>query len=70
MVTIKLEKPWTYRDPQTTIDYPAGEHSVFAYIADAAEKAGVIEDRKERDDGSAGKPPATGKKGAADTGKG
>lgn len=35
MVGLTLDKPWTYRTPQKTIDYPAGTHEVFAYIADA-----------------------------------
>lgn len=42
MVTIKLAEPWTYRTPQKTIRYPAGEHSVFRYVADQAEAEGVI----------------------------
>lgn len=69
MVTIKLAKPWTYRTPLTTIDYPAGEHSVFQYIADAALAEGAIEAPKEKDDGSAGKTATRGGKGTADSGK-
>lgn len=42
MVTIELAEPWTYRTPQKTIHYPAGEHSVFQYVADQAEAEGVI----------------------------
>lgn len=42
MPQIKLEQPWTYRTPAKTIDYPAGEHEVFQYIADAAEADGAI----------------------------
>jgi hypothetical protein len=40
--TLKLDAPWTYRTPATTIDYPAGTHSVDQAIHDAAEAAGVI----------------------------
>jgi hypothetical protein len=42
MQTITLPRPWTYRTPQTTIDYPAGEHAVFKYVADAAENEGAL----------------------------
>lgn len=38
MKTIKLESPWTYRTPEVTIDYPAGEHEVTDKIAAAAPK--------------------------------
>lgn len=42
MPKITLGAPWTYHTPLTTIDYPAGEHDVFKYIAEAAEAEGVI----------------------------
>lgn len=42
MQTINLGRPWTYRTPQKTIDYAAGEHEVFNYIAEQAEAEGVI----------------------------
>lgn len=42
MVTIELKEPWTFRTPLVTIDYPAGMHSVFQYIAKQAEAEGVI----------------------------
>lgn len=42
MVTIELEKPWTYRTPMVTIPYQAGTHEVFQYIADQAVKEGAI----------------------------
>jgi hypothetical protein len=48
MVTINLPRPWTYRTPEKTIDYPAGEHEVFQYIADRAEKDGALADKPER----------------------
>lgn len=62
MVTINLPKAWTYRTPETTIDYPAGEHSVHKYIADAAVADGAIEGFE---DGDADRAATTGKKGAA-----
>lgn len=42
MVTIELKEPWTFRTPLVTIPYQAGTHEVFQYIADQAEKEGVI----------------------------
>ena len=42
MTTIELAQPWTYRTPLTTIDYEAGTHEVFDYIAKQAEAEGVI----------------------------
>ena len=42
MPNITLEKPWSYRTPAKTIDYPAGTHDVFQYIADQAEADGAI----------------------------
>ena len=50
MPKITLDKPWTYRTPAKTIDYPAGEHDVFQYIADQAKNDGVI-DAPDDDDG-------------------
>jgi len=38
MTKIRLSRPWTYRTPELTIDYPAGEHEVAAAIAAAAPK--------------------------------
>lgn len=67
MVTIKLAKAWTYYTPQTTIEYPAGEHEVFQYIADAAEADGAIE--KDANDGSPRESATRSKKGAADGGQ-
>ena len=48
--TITLEKPWSYVTPEKTIDFPAGEHEVFNYIAEKAEAEGVIP--KESADGA------------------
>jgi len=43
MATIKLDKPWTYREGVSlSIDYPAGEHEVKPAVAAAAEADGVI----------------------------
>jgi len=42
MTTIELAAPWTYRTPEKTINYPAGTHEVFQYVADQAEAEGVI----------------------------
>lgn len=38
MKTIKLKDPWTYRTPEVTIDYAAGEHQVTDAIAAQAPK--------------------------------
>lgn len=38
MKTIKLAKAWTYRTPEVTIDYLAGEHQVRDEIAAQAPK--------------------------------
>ncbi|MXP42985.1 hypothetical protein [Allopontixanthobacter sediminis] len=57
MVAIKLEKPWTYRTPEVTIDYTAGEHEVFQCIADKAETEGVI--AKEEEDAKEPAPRTT-----------
>lgn len=35
MKTIKLDKPWVYRTPQTTVGYSAGEHEVADAVAAA-----------------------------------
>lgn len=41
MATIKLDKPWTYRDGVSlSIDYPAGEFEVADEIAAAAASQG------------------------------
>lgn len=65
MVTINLAKAWTYRTPQKTIDYPAGEHAVHKYIAEQAVTDGAIEAFEEASDGDTDQPAKTGKKGAA-----
>jgi hypothetical protein len=62
MKTLTLAKPWTYRTPETTIDYPAGSHEVTNEIHAAAEKAGVI--REVKADG--GGAPKAGAPSAAD----
>ena len=47
MATIKLEKPWTYRDGVAlSIDYPAGEFEVTEAIAAAAEAEGAVKPTK------------------------
>jgi hypothetical protein len=38
MKTIKLAEPWTYRTPEVTIEFEAGEHQVSATVAEAAPK--------------------------------
>ncbi|MES2903764.1 MAG: hypothetical protein V4696_06220 [Pseudomonadota bacterium] len=35
MQTIKMERAWTYRTPQVTIEYGAGDHEVTDAIAKA-----------------------------------
>jgi len=55
MTTIELDAPWTYRTPEKTINYPAGKHEVFQYVADQAEAEGAIT-KKEEADGDADKP--------------
>lgn len=62
MPKIKLDKPWTYRTPEKTISYEAGEHEVYQYIADKAEAEGVI---GREDDGDTGKSAKAGTKGTA-----
>jgi hypothetical protein len=52
MVTIELSRPWSYVAPDKTIDYTAGEHEVFQYIADKAEADGAIAEGKS-DEGTA-----------------
>lgn len=64
MKKIELATAWTYRTPEVTIDYPAGEHSVRKDIADAAEAAGVIKEGK-ADGGVASKDGAPGSGSAA-----
>ena len=47
MATIKLDKPWTYRDGVSlSIDYPAGEHEVTDEIAAAADADGATKPTK------------------------
>lgn len=38
MKTIKLARPWTYRTPEVTIEYEAGEHQVTDAVAALAPK--------------------------------
>ncbi|MES2904627.1 MAG: hypothetical protein V4696_10620 [Pseudomonadota bacterium] len=59
MQTIKLTKEWTYRTPQVTVEYSAGEHEV----TDAIAKAYAAEHGEEADGRSAkaGSPRAAGK---------
>lgn len=47
MQTIKVEKAWTYRTPETTVEYSAGEHEVTESIA----KAYADEHEEKADDG-------------------
>lgn len=42
MVTIELNEPWTYRTPQKTIHFDAGQHEVSLSVADAAKADGAI----------------------------
>lgn len=65
MVTIKLATAWSYRTPEKTIDYPAGEHAVHKYIAEKAVADGAIEGFEETSDGDADRTSKVGKKGAA-----
>jgi hypothetical protein len=69
MTTIELDAPWTYRTPEKTINYPAGKHEVFQYVADQAEAEGAIT-KKEEADGDADKPATPRKARSADKGKG
>lgn len=43
MASIHLTAPWTYRTPETTISFVAGEHTVSDVIAAAADAAGVLQ---------------------------
>ena len=45
MTTIELAAPWTYRTPEKTINYPAGTHEVFQYVADQVAQAGFEQHR-------------------------
>ena len=67
MRKITLNSAWTYRTPQKTIHYPAGEHEVFQYIADQAEAEGAL--TKEEAGGDTDKPAAARKTRAADAGE-
>lgn len=69
MATIELNEPWTYRTPEKTINYPAGKHEVFQYIADQAEAEGVTT-KKEEADGDRKQPAKAGKARSADKGQG
>tara|TARA_R110002012_G_scaffold16958_19_gene64530 strand:- start:2159 stop:2356 length:198 start_codon:yes stop_codon:yes gene_type:complete len=57
MTTIELDAPWTYRTPEKTINYPAGKHEVFQYIADQAEAEGAITKKEEADGDADAKSP-------------
>ena len=57
MTTIELAAPWTYRTPEKTINYPAGTHEVFQYVADQAEAEGALT-KKEEADGDTDQPAA------------
>jgi hypothetical protein len=57
MRTITLKSAWTYRTPQKTINYPAGDHEVTNTIAEQAEAEGVI---GKESDGGAKQPAETG----------
>lgn len=69
MTTIELNAPWTYRTPEKTINYPAGKHEVFQYVADQAEAEGAIT-KKEEADGDTHQSPAPRKARSADKGEG
>lgn len=45
-MTVTLTRPWTYRTPLLTVEYPAGEHDMPAEHADAARAANVIEEKR------------------------
>lgn len=63
MKTITLAKPWAYRTPERTIQFPAGDHDVTNEIAAAAEAAGAW---KEQTDGTSDGTAKAGKARAAD----
>lgn len=63
---INLAQAWSHITPETTIDYPAGEHEVTSEIAAAAEAAGVIKEGKIDGGGTAKAGPA----GTVDASKG
>lgn len=46
MKTLKLTKAWTYRTPQITTPYPAGEHQVSNEVYAAALEAGATTEEK------------------------
>jgi hypothetical protein len=53
MKTLKLDQPWSYVTPETTIDFGKGSHQVTSEIHAAAVAAGVTPDdaRKDTKDG-------------------
>lgn len=59
-VSMKLAKAWTYRTPETTIDFGEGEHSVAAAIRDAARAAGVLEEIADNERGPVHPEPPQG----------
>lgn len=63
MKTISLDKPWTYRTAETTIDFPKGDHPVKDEIYKQAVADGVIEEKV--DGGGAAKDRAAGATGKA-----
>ena len=60
MVKINLSRPWSYVTPAKTIDFDAGEHEVYQYVADQAEAEGVIakDDADEGADNAGSKKPS------------
>lgn len=44
MEAIKIRRKWSFRTPETTIDYEAGEHVVSSVIAKQAQADGVIDE--------------------------
>lgn len=55
MQTIKLDKPWTYRTPQVTVEYQPGDHEVTDVIAKA-----FAAEHEGNDDGGAPKASSKG----------
>lgn len=64
MRTITLGKPWTYRTPAKTVEYPAGEHEVTNEVAQQAIAEGIIPE--ETAGGTSDKSAKAGKASAAD----
>ncbi len=64
MKTIDLTEAWVYRTPTRTIRFPAGKHPVDDTVHEAAVKAGVASDRKDK--GNGGRTPDGGSQDAPD----